>query len=380
MKELARMGYRSVVITSDSNHLAEPPVLRQPYMHQLSDGMDLWWVRTLKYNVAKSSRRILSWLDFEWRLYRMPKKDMPVPDAIIVSSLSLLTIVNGFLLRRRFGSRLVFEIRDIWPLTLTEEGGYSIRNPFVKFLGWVEYLGYRKADAIVGTMPNLREHVSEVLREDKCTHCVPMGIDTTVNDDQAELSPEYVERYMSSGKFVVAHVGTIGITNALDTFFESAAALKGRSDIHFLIVGDGDLRKKYQEKYGNLPNLTFGPKVEKQMVQSVLEKCDLLYFSVHKSKVWRFGQSLNKVIDYMLAGKPIIASYSGFPSMINEAECGSYIPPGDASRLGEEIIRYSRLSADERDRIGAKGSEWLKKNRNYEKLAGDYLKILFPVD
>jgi len=380
MKELARMGCRSVVITSDSNHLAEPPVLRQPYMHQLSDRMDLWWVRTLKYNVAKSSWRILSWLHFEWRLFKMPTKNMPVPDAIIVSSLSLLTIVNGLLLRRQYGSRLVFEIRDIWPLTLTEEGGYSSRNPFVKFLGWIERLGYRKADEIVGTMPNLSEHVSEVLREDRHAHCIPMGIDATVNNDRTELSPEYVERYMSPGKFVVAHVGTIGITNALDTFFECAASLKECSNIHFLLVGDGDLRRKYQEKYGDLPNLTFGPKVEKQMVQSVLEKCDLLYFAVHKSNVWRFGQSLNKVIDYMLAGKPILASYSGYPSMINEAECGSYIPPGDVSKLGEEIVRYSQMSAGERNRIGAKGREWLKENRNYEKLAGDYLKILFRDD
>lgn len=67
-------------------------------------------------------------------------------------------------------------------------------------------------------------------------------------------------------------------------------------------------------------NLIFAPKVQKQMVQSVLARCDLVYFSVHVSTVWRFGQSLNKVIDYMLSGKPIIASYTGYPSMINEAE------------------------------------------------------------
>ena len=42
------------------------------------------------------------------------------------------------------------------------------------------------------------------------------------------------------------------------------------------------------------------------MVQSVLSRCDLLYFSVHVSTVWKYGQSLNKVIDYMLAGKPVV--------------------------------------------------------------------------
>ncbi len=71
MKELARESTRVVIITSDSNHLAKVPELDQPYFRQSVDGMDLWWVRTHKYTVAKSVRRVLSWVDFEWRLFRM---------------------------------------------------------------------------------------------------------------------------------------------------------------------------------------------------------------------------------------------------------------------------------------------------------------------
>lgn len=378
MRELARLGHRTVIITSDSNQLTEVPALDRPYMLQKVDGIDLWWVRTLKYRVAKSARRILSWLDFEWRLLRMPKKDLPRPDVIVVSSLSLVTILNGFLLRWRFACRLVFEIRDIWPLTIVEEGGYSSKNIFVIALGWVERLGYRHADVIVGTMPNLGEHVTKVLGDQRPTACVPMGVDDTVLADTQSLPAEYVERYLPRDKFVVVHAGSIGITNALDTFFHCAEALADHPELHFLVVGDGDLRAHYQAKYGYLQNLTFAPKVPKQMVQSVLGKCELLYFSVHVSEVWRYGQSLNKVIDYMLAGKPVVASYSGYPSMINEAGCGTYVPAGDIPALSAEILRYSALSAEERARIGARGREWILANRNYRSLAEGYLEIMFP--
>ena len=129
MREFARLGYQSVIITSDSNQLTEVPVLEAPYLFQDVDGMQLCWVRTMKYTVAKSLRRIMSWLDFEWRLWRLPKNGLPKPDVVVVSSLSLLTILNGFLLRRRYKCRLVLEIRDIWPLTITEEGGFSRWNP-----------------------------------------------------------------------------------------------------------------------------------------------------------------------------------------------------------------------------------------------------------
>lgn len=376
MRELARMGHECVIITSNSNQLAEVPDMDEPYRLQRVDGLQLWWVNTLKYRVAKSLRRILSWLDFEWRLWRMPKATLPRPDAIIVSSLSLLTILNGFLLRRRYGARLVLEIRDIWPLTITEEGGFSPRNPLVLGLGWIEKWGYRYADAVVGTMPNLTEHVGEVLGTPKPTHCIPMGVDEATLVAGGELPSDYVEKYIPKGKFVVAHAGTIGITNALDTLLDCAEQMKDDPTVHFLVVGEGDLRAHYQQKYAHLPNLTFAPRVPKTMVQAVLARCDLLYFSVHVSKVWRFGQSLNKVIDYMLAGKPVVASYTGFPSMINEAGCGSYVPAGDVSALRQELERYARMPASERAELGAKGRAWILANRQYPKLAEDYLKIL----
>jgi glycosyltransferase involved in cell wall biosynthesis len=149
-----------------------------------------------------------------------------------------------------------------------------------------------------------------------------------------------------------------------------------KSNIHFFVVGDGDLREAYREKYLHLDNLTFGPKVTKAMVQPVLAKCDLLYFSVHVSRVWQYGQSLNKVIDYMMAGKPVLASYTGYPSMINEANCGTYVPAGDVPALKEEVMRYAQMDAQERQLIGARGKAWLLENRSYPKLANEYLGIM----
>jgi glycosyltransferase involved in cell wall biosynthesis len=377
MREFARMGYQSVIITSDSNQLTEVPVLDEPYLFQEVDDMRLCWVRTMKYSVAKSLRRILSWLDFEWRLWRLPKSRLPAPDVVIVSSLSLLTVLNGFLLRRHYKCRLVLEIRDIWPLTITEEGGFSRWNPLVLGLGFIEKVGYRYADAIVGTMPNLGEHVAGVLGWPKTTHCIPMAVDEAALGLGEALPAKYIENHIPEGKFIVAHAGTIGITNALDTMLDCAEAMKDDPRVHFLVVGEGDLRAHYQRKYAHLPNLSFGPRVPKQMVQAVLSHCDLLYFSVQVSTVWKYGQSLNKVIDYMLAGKPVVASYTGFPSMINEADCGTYVPAGDIDALRREVQRFAVMDAAQREAIGRRGREWILAHRRYETLARNYLAILF---
>jgi glycosyltransferase involved in cell wall biosynthesis len=376
MKQLALMGHRLTIITSDSNQLAAPPHLETDYLFQQLDGMQLCWVRTMKYSVAKSLRRIISWLHFEWRLLWLPKHKLPRPDVVVVSSLSLLTVLNGLWWRMRYKCRLIFEVRDIWPLTITEEGGFRPSNPFVLGLGIIERFGYKHADAIVGTMPNLGEHVQQVLGYPKVTSCIPMGVDAATFPTPAPLPVDYEASYFPKEKFVVAHVGSIGITNALDTFLDCAEAMQDQPNIHFLVVGDGDLRVTYQKKYAHLGNLSFGPKVSKAMVQSVLAKCDLLYFSVHVSKVWQYGQSLNKVIDYMMAGKPVVASYTGYPSMINEANCGNYVPAGDVAALKQELARYARMETQERLLIGARGKAWLLENRSYEKLAKEYLGIM----
>lgn len=376
LREFARFGHRAVLVTSDSNHLATPPRLDGPRLFETVDGVDVCWLRTRQYQGARSPKRILSWFDFEWQVWRMPDRDMPRPDVVIVSSLSLLTIFNGLRLRQRYGCKLVFEIRDIWPMILFVAGGMSPRHPAVRFLGWVERLGYRRADLIVGTMPNLQEHVVEVSGSQVPVACIPQGVDPALLEAAQPLQPGYAEQYLPEGKFLVCHAGSIGADNALETLLECARQMKARSDIHFLIVGEGYLKKKFMEMTADLPNLSFAPGVPKAAVQSLLDRADLLYFAVHKSPMLRFGQSLNKVIDYMLSGKPIVASFTGFPSMINEAECGTFVPAEDVAALRAEIERYAAMSSSERAKIGMHGREWILHNRRFDSLAAQYLRQL----
>lgn len=376
LREFARLGLRTVLVTSDSNHLAHPPVLDGPRLVEKVDGVDVVWLRTVKYSGARSIGRILSWFDFEWRLWRMPEKDLPKPDVVIVSSLSLLTILNGLRLRRCYGCKLAFEIRDIWPLTLVEVANVSPRHPLVLFLGWIERLGYRKADLIVGTVPNLREHVVEVSQSQKPVVCVPQGIEPALLLPPDPLDDEYARTNFPDGKFIVCYAGTIGAANALDTLIACATEMADRPDIHFVIAGDGALKESIQKQTAALANITIADSVPKSAVQSVLQRADILYFAFHKAGRLRFGQSLNKMIDYMLSGKPVIASYSGFPSMINEAECGSFVPAEDVDALRDEIERYAVMSQDDRDAMGERGRAWVLANRGFDTLAMDYLRFL----
>jgi glycosyltransferase involved in cell wall biosynthesis len=375
-REFQALGHKAVVISSDSNHLGRFPRFASTYTKEDIEGIETWWIRTAKYVKTASVRRILSWLDFEVKLWFLPERRIPRPDVVIVSSLSLLTILNGIRLKARYGCTLVFEIRDIWPLTMTEEGGFSRHHPLVKLLGWVERTGYLRSDVIVGTMPNLTEHVTEVTGKVLNCQCVPMGYDPALSEHPEPLPEGYEERHLPRGKFIVGYAGSIGRTNALDTLMACAREMRHDPRFHFVVLGSGDLLEKFRAETADLPNITFAPRVRKEQVQRVLERCSVLYLSVESSRVWRFGQSLNKVIDYMTACKPIIASYDGFPSMIDEAGCGVFVPAKDLGALREAIRRYAAQSPEDLEAIGRRGKEWLLANRPYRRLAEDYCRLM----
>ncbi len=376
LKDFVSCGVVVTAFGSDSNHLANCPEFKGNYFSENVDGVNMVWVKTFKYKNASSVFRILNWIHFEWRLLLLKKLTIEKPDAIIISSLSLLTIINGFLLRWRFGSKLIFEIRDIWPLTIIEEGGYSKWNPFVMTLAIIEYLGYKYSDLIVGTMPNLQEHVKNIIGDNDKVICIPMGVSVEMLKQGASIPDSYLEKYLNNKYFNVVYAGTIGITNALETLFAAAQLIVENENIRFVIVGDGNLRAEYEKKFKHLKNVVFAPKVSKAQVHSVLSKSSLVYFSTYKSKVWHYGQSLNKVVDYMLSGRPIIASYSGFKSMVNEAECGFFTPAEDHIALANKVVEISSMDPFDLDLMGARGRSWLIKNRDFKLLANFYIESI----
>ena len=102
--EFEKRGFKSYVITSSTNHLTKelPRQVEKVHVHKvgLSDGV---FLRGIFIDSSVSLQRVLSWIVFEWRLLNLilfPKNRIERPDVIIVSSLSLVTVLNGFLAKK----------------------------------------------------------------------------------------------------------------------------------------------------------------------------------------------------------------------------------------------------------------------------------------
>jgi glycosyltransferase involved in cell wall biosynthesis len=369
-KEFAKTN-KVLLLTSDSNHLCDFPDTKKRFNFDKQDEVNICWVKTKKYTKTASIARILSWFDFEMGLFSLNRKNLSKPDVVLVSSLSLLSIVYGYYLKKRYNAYLVFEIRDIWPLTLVTEGGFSRWHPLSLFLGIIERFGYKKADLIAGTMPRLDLHVENILGQPKDVFCSPLGLDCS-QVSTLELAPE-LDQYFPENKAIVGYAGSMGTSNALEPFISCIEQLSENTQVHFVLVGDGDMRNSYINRLKSKDNVTFISKIRQEKVQYFLSKCDVLYLSTHDSEIWQYGQSMNKVVQYMLSGKPVVASYSGYESMLNEAKSGVFIPSNNTDLLKEALLKYLTMAQEERKEFGTRGTNWIIENRMYSKLAQQYI-------
>ena len=358
------------VITSDSNHGSSLQHNMQAVELVTINEVQYHVIKTVKYRKSSSIARVISWFDFDLKLFRHSRH--MAPDVVVISSLSLTSIIFGIYLKRRHGSRLVFEVRDIWPLTMIEEGGFSRFHPLALYLRFIETWGYRRADLIVGTMPNLKQHVIEsgIDKPDSAFHSCGIGVLPERAEPGGSFEFDDDIEAMMRARTIIGYCGSIGLTNNLHDFVEYMERCP-RDDVMFVIAGDGADRQSFEARLAGRDNVLFTGRIAPDQVQGFLRRCDILFLSTLPSKVWDYGQSMNKVVDYMLAGKYIVAQYTGFPSFINEAGCGVFT---DGEGLAKSLDAALDMTVAARDAAGMSGRQWLLENQSYERLAKDYLR------
>lgn len=373
-EEWVKNGNEVCIFTSNSSHLTDNlPSFKGKYKTEIINGVYTYWINTFKYKKASSFNRFISWFHFDILLLLMNKKKIIKPNIIIVSSLSLTTVIPAWILAKKYRAKFIFEVRDIWPLSAIVLGGFSKFNPIIYLFSKIEKFGYNSANLIVGTMPNLSEHIRNITNKNVKCVCVPQGLNLNFYYfKQENISIEYFNKWLPVNKFIICYCGTINANNPLLTFIDAAKMLSNNSKFHFIILGSGTHKLKLVELAKDLKNVSFPPALPKNQIYSFLKNVDVCYDSF-ESSLALYGVSRNKWIDYMYAEKPIICSLNGFHSMINESNCGEFIPYNNSEKLVQCIERFQNMDKDEIIRIGQNGKQYLIENRTFDLLSIKYL-------
>ncbi len=148
------------------------------------------------------------------------------PDVVIASSPQLLVGLSGWWLARCKGARFVFEVRDLWPESLTAVGVGNPDSAAYRLLARIAGFLYRNSDHIVVVTPAFKEYLIQHW------HVAPEKISVVENGVEGEVFSPKTENSLraelgANGKFVASYIGTMGNAHGLQTLIEAAAKVAG---------------------------------------------------------------------------------------------------------------------------------------------------------
>lgn len=320
-KDLVERGYHVTIFCANTVHKSDQQVdvVNGIYERKQKQGLDFVFIKTKPY-MGNGISRVRNMLDYTrnmLRLYRKYAREFGKPDVIYASSVHPLALYAGVRVAKHYRIKAICEIRDMWPLTLIELGRLKENSLIAKLMFWYERKIYQKADNLIFTMEGGAKYIQDKgwdtahggkIQINK-VHYINNGMDVEeflLNRNEIRLSDVDLE---DKDYFHVVYAGTLGRANRIDLILDIAQAIQEKKKpIRFLIWGDGDKREELEQlvKEKNIQNVVFKGKVSKKYIPYITSNSDLNISVLENCGLYRYGLSLNKMFDYMVAQRPFI--------------------------------------------------------------------------
>jgi glycosyltransferase involved in cell wall biosynthesis len=347
----ARAGHDVTVLTGFPNHptgvVPEEWRTRLRNLVYREDVEGIHVVRTwlLPLPNRKAHERMLNYGSFcvsaAWRGMELSR-----PDVVIATSPQLLVGLSGWSISFWKRAPFIFEVRDLWPESLSAVGMGTENSLLHRLLGKIAGFLYRKADRVVVVTPAFKDHLINhwQLPGDKIS-IVENGVESSLFAPEAKEAA-LKERLGLRGKFVAAYIGTMGLAHGLDTLIDAASKLQQSDpDTSFLLVGEGADKERIQAivRERQLSNITFVSQQPREKIPAFIGASDVCLVLLKKTELFKTVIP-TKMLEFMSCAKPVILGVDGQARQIlHEARAGVTIEPENAVALADAI---RRLKAD----------------------------------
>jgi glycosyltransferase involved in cell wall biosynthesis len=383
---LQKWGHNVLIIRATYYHGIQPTPLDAYDRCIRYDGIDYYHIPTRIYQ-GNGLGRLMNMLDYSRGVRKLTtkidKQELIKPDVLIPSCVHPLAFPPALFLARKYKAKLIYEVRDIWPLSLVELLGVPSYHPLVLWFGQIEKKAYREADAVVSLVPNAFEHMGPLGLEKRKFHFIPNGIDRHEWMAPPASLPEKHEKSIlkikGEGKLVVLYTGAHGPPNALDQILDLAQITGNKPrPYHFFFIGDGIAKDKLMRrvKEEGISFVSFLPRITKAQVISVLALADVCFVASQKKDIYKYGTSPNKIGDYFMSGKPVLNTLYSAGRINNDyvaqAKAGISVEPYNTRGIETALQHFCAMTFDERRHMGENGRRYVLENLDWEILGRRY--------
>jgi colanic acid biosynthesis glycosyl transferase WcaI len=260
------------------------------------------------------------------------------PDVVVVETdPPLLSLIGGWLQRWRRVPLIVY-LQDIHPDIGVALGKLREGWP-IRCLKRRLFAVYRRADRVVVLSRDMRRRMLEAGLDERRVVILPNWIDTALVRP-IKQGNTFRHRHGIDGRFLVMYSGNLGLCQRLEDVIAAADCLKLRTDILFVLIGDGAIRSQLEQQACRLAltNVRFLPYEPKATLAESLSAADLHLVPLDP----RVAECLmpSKLYGVLASGTPLLAvapDHCELADLVRQNQVGHVVRPGEPEALAQVI-------------------------------------------
>ena len=371
-KGLADRGHSVTVLTGQPNYpdgkIYPSYGYRGPYT-EMHNGVSVIRAPLIPRGTGSKALLILNYFSFAISasivaFFRIGKEY----DAVFVYQISPVTAAfPAFVAARRANAPVFTWVLDLWPDSLSASG--MVSSSFaLRTARWLAQKVYMRSDILLASSAGFSDPIREISKTDREVRWFPQWENA---DPTSSSSNGGKDIPVLPNGFKVLFAGNVGASQDFETILSSAELLKGRTNIQWLIVGDGrklswvrnEIKRRRLEQtvhcLGRFPS---------HFMTAFYARSDALLISLRDEPAFALTVPA-KLQSYLAAGKPIVSAVNGEVMRIVEGVRAGYsAPAGDPAKLAEAVEKLSLVSIEERAAMGERGRTHFEANFDREQL------------
>jgi glycosyltransferase involved in cell wall biosynthesis len=258
----------------------------------------------------------------------------------------LFFIVGAFF--KILGKKFVFDHHDLVPEMCNARWTGWKWAVLHRVCRWAEYATFRTADRVIATNESYRRVAVTRGR-------VPADRVVVVRSGPrlSRFQPVPAQLALKNGRtFMVAYLGVMGPNDGLEYLLQAIGHIvneEQRTDIQFVLIGAGDLHRAIMNLSKQLrvdEYVRFTGRIPDDDVIALLSSSDVCVAPDPSDPVNDLS-TMNKIIEYMALGKPIVA-FDLREARVSAGDAAAYATPNDPVSFAREVLAL--LASPERRR------------------------------
>lgn len=274
-------------------------------------------------------------------------------DVIVATSPQFFTALAARTLSFWKRKPWVLEIRDLWPESIKTVGAMK-DSIFIRYFEKEEMWNYKSADKIITVTDSFKKTISEKGISHNKIEVVKNGANFEIYKPMPK-DRDLQKKIKLNGETVIGFIGTHGMAHKLDFILDCAKVLEG-SNYHFLLIGDGAMKKSLVEKRENenITNVTMLDSIPKKEVARYLSLVDISLINLKKSDLFKTVIP-SKIFENAAMEIPILIGVDGEArSIIENYHAGLFFEPENKESFFNKLDEINNPENHERFKAGCK--------------------------